>query len=335
MRAFSAIRCLAGLWPCLTYGFVNPIRTGSDPHMVYENGMYYLTSTTWTDVRITAASTIEGLKTAEPRVIWSDTTNPARACNFWAPEMHKLGDRWYTYFTASVCNSDWGIVLPSLRVFVLEGGEESPLSANYTLLDSIVPPNYDGGMLDATVFEIDNTKYFLFSAVKGPISPDGASLWIAELLSPTECGNATMIAAPEYEWEKEDSAVLEGPYGVISPCGTIYVVYSADSCSTPAYKLGAMKFAKGGDPLSRSSWTKLSQPIFETKNGLYGPGHNAFFKSPDGTQDWQVFHANLNPGDGCGTTRKVFIQPVSWTNNTVDLGDPLPVGTEINPPSGE
>ncbi|KAG7038006.1 hypothetical protein JMJ77_0009901 [Colletotrichum scovillei] len=270
MRAFSAIRCLAGLWPCLTYGFVNPIRTGSDPHMVYENGMYYLTSTTWTDVRITAASTIEGLKTAEPRVIWSDTTNPARACNFWAPEMHKLGDRWYTYFTASVCNSDWGIVLPSLRVFVLEGGEESPLSANYTLLDSIVPPNYDGGMLDATVFEIDNTKYFLFSAVKGPISPDGASLWIAELLSPTECGNATMIAAPEYEWEKEDSAVLEGPYG-----------------------------------------------------------------SPDGTQDWQVFHANLNPGDGCGTTRKVFIQPVSWTNNTVDLGDPLPVGTEINPPSGE
>lgn len=144
-----------------------------------------------------------------------------------------------------------------------------------------------------------------------------------------------MIAAPEYAWEKEDSAVLEGPYGIISPSGTIYVVYSADSCNTPAYKLGAMKFTTGGDPLSPSSWTKLSEPIFETKNGLYGPGHNAFFKSPDGTQDWQVFHANLNPSDGCGSTRKVFIQPVSWSNDTVDLGDPLPTGTEINPPAGE
>ncbi|KAM5385603.1 hypothetical protein ACJZ2D_000802 [Fusarium nematophilum] len=296
---------------------------------------YYLTSTTWTDVRITTASTIDGLKTAESRVIWSDRSNPARACNFWAPEMHKVGERWYVYFSASVCNSDWGVVLPSLRVHVLGGGIENPLSADYEMLDSIVPPNYDAGMLDATLFDIEGTKYFLFSAVDGPRSPDGASLWIAELESPTTCGNATMIAAPEFDWEQEDSAVLEGPYGIVSPAGTIYVVYSADSCNTPAYKLGAMKFTADADPLSPDSWTKLTEPIFETKNGLYGPAHNAFFKSPDGTEDWQVFHANLNANDGCGRTRQTFIQPVSWKDDLLDLGEPLPVGTEIEPPAGE
>lgn len=63
--------------------------------------------------------------------------------------MHKVGDRWYVYFSASVCNSDWGVVLPSLRVYVLGGGTENPLSTDYELLGPITPPNYSEGMLDA------------------------------------------------------------------------------------------------------------------------------------------------------------------------------------------
>ncbi|KAI6373021.1 hypothetical protein MCOR25_003552 [Pyricularia grisea] len=313
---------LVANWGCWLTGvaaFTNPIKTGSDPQMVYHDGMYYLTSTTWTDVQIAAASTIEGLKTATAKVIWSDrTSDQNRACNFWAPEMHKVDGRWHLFFSASVCNPDWGIALPTLRVYTLAGGVENPLSAEYELLGPITPPNFTDGMLDA--------------------SPAGASLWIAKLLSPTKCTNATMIAAPEFDWEKSDSAVLEGPYGLVSPSGTNYIVYSADSCNTPAYKLGALRYDSstgGDDPMNPESWSKLPDPIFTTGNGLYGPAHNAFFKSPDGTQDWQVFHANLNEGDGCGTTRKTFIQPISWSDDTPDMGVPLPVGTEITPPSGQ
>nr|EAQ71543.1 hypothetical protein MGCH7_ch7g950 [Pyricularia oryzae 70-15] len=340
MRLISSLVPLAASYCCWLTGvdaFTNPIKTGSDPQMVYHDGMYYLTSTTWTDVQITAASTIEGLKTATAKVIWSDTSNPNRACNFWAPEMHKLDGRWHLFFSASVCNPDWGVVLPTLRVYTLAGGAENPLSADYELLGPITPPNFTDGMLDATIFDINNTTYFIYSSVHGPQSPAGASLWIAELLSPTTCSNATMIAAPEFDWEKSDSAVLEGPYGLVSPSGTSYIVYSADSCNTPANKLGALRYdpssGGGGDPMSPSSWGKLPDPIFATGNGLYGPAHNAFFKSPDGTQDWQVFHANLNERDGCGTTRKTFIQPISWRDDAPDLGEPLPVGTEIAPPS--
>lgn len=129
--------------------------------------------------------------------------------------------------------------------------------------------------------------------------------------------------------------MLEGPYGLLSPDGTTYVIYSADSCNTPAYKLGAMELATGADPLNPDSWTKFPEPIFTTGNGLHGPAHNAFFKSPDGTEDWSVFHANLNEDDGCGPSRDTFIQPVSWLDDKPDLGEPLPVGTEIQAPSGE
>lgn len=111
---------------------------------------YYLTSTTWTNVSITKAPTIEGLKTAESQLIWSDRSNATRACNFWAPEMHKVGDTWYVYFSASICDEgNWGAMLPTLRVYVLKGGKENPLSADYEMLDAIIPPNFNAGMLDA------------------------------------------------------------------------------------------------------------------------------------------------------------------------------------------
>lgn len=150
-----------------------------------------------------------------------------------------------------------------------------------------------------------------------------------------------MLAEPTYDWEQEDSPVLEGPYGITSPGGKVYVVYSADSCNTPAYKLGALELTRGADgaaadPLLPGSWTKFPEPIFETTNGLYGPAHNAFFKSPDGSEDWMVFHANLKETDGCGSTRQTFIQKIGWKeDDKPDLGVPLPVGTEIAPPSGE
>ncbi|EEB93566.1 hypothetical protein MPER_07754 [Moniliophthora perniciosa FA553] len=63
-------------------GFQNPIKRsdGSDPFMVYDQGYYYLTTTTWNDIQLTRAETIAGLKTATPKIIWTDST-PSRCCN--------------------------------------------------------------------------------------------------------------------------------------------------------------------------------------------------------------------------------------------------------------
>jgi GH43 family beta-xylosidase len=76
--------------------------------------------------------------------------------------MHKIDDHWYVYFSASVCAPDqWDVMLPTLRVYVLQGGKENPLSSDYKILDAIVPPNYNAGMLDATIFDIEGIDYFL------------------------------------------------------------------------------------------------------------------------------------------------------------------------------
>lgn len=56
---------------------------------------YYLTSTTWSNLEITGASTIEGLKSATPQAIYQDKSDPRFARNWWAPEIWRLDDRWW------------------------------------------------------------------------------------------------------------------------------------------------------------------------------------------------------------------------------------------------
>src|SRR5690606_40356267 len=61
-------------------------------------------------------------------------------------------------------------------------------------------------------------------------------------------------------------------------------------------------------------------------NGVYGPGHNYFVKSKDGTQDWIVYHGNNNPGEGCGA-RPSRMQEVNWNADaTPDFGIPTKIG---------
>ncbi len=59
--------------------FSNPLKptNGSDPHIAYSGGYYYLMTTTWTNLQITRAKTLEGLKNGETRIAWTD--KPHRA----------------------------------------------------------------------------------------------------------------------------------------------------------------------------------------------------------------------------------------------------------------
>ena len=69
--------------------FSNPMKKadGSDPHIAYNVGYYYMMTTTRTNLSITRANTLGGLKTGKRKVVWTDT-NANRCCDMWAPELH-------------------------------------------------------------------------------------------------------------------------------------------------------------------------------------------------------------------------------------------------------
>ena len=128
----------------------------------------------------------------------------------------------------------------------------------------------------------------------------------------------------------------EGP-AALQHDGRTFVTYAASSCAGPDYKLGLLELT-GSDPLSAASWTKSPDPVFQRNDeaGVYGPGHNGFFTSPDGTENWIVYHANSDPSQTCGDTRTTRIQEFTWTEDgTPDLGQPVAPGTELAVPSGE
>ena len=88
--------------------------------------------------------------------------------------------------------------------------------------------------------------------------------------------------------------------------------------------------------MDSSSWTKYPEPVFKASadNQVYAPGHNSFFKSPDGTEDWILYHANEKPGQGCGVHRSPRAQKFSWNaDGTPNFGVPVKTGAPLPVPS--
>ncbi len=91
--------------------------------------------------------------------------------------------------------------------------------------------------------------------------------------------------------------VREGPV-VLKHGGKLYLVYSACDTGKPDYKLGMLIAAGDADVMNPDSWKQYPKPVFERSdaNGVFGPGHNGFFRSPDGTEDWASDPMSRCPG---------------------------------------
>ncbi|KAG8959977.1 hypothetical protein FRC03_007241 [Tulasnella sp. 419] len=287
--------------------FKNPIKSydGSDPHMVYDNGYFYLLTTTWTNVQIARATSINALKSASPKVVYSDSTS-TRCCNVWAPEVHKISGKWWIYYTAGLSGSDLG----GQRIHVLEGGSSPWDSYKYKgQLKATNAP--DAWSIDGTVLTVNGALYFVYSS----FSPNNLqSLYIAPMSNAYTLGSRSLLSEPTNSWERVSTPVNEGPAPLYKN-GVTYLAFSASFCWSPSYSLGLLKY-NGGTVTSASSWTKTG-PHFTSANGHYGPGHNGFFNSPDGLTTYNVYHATANSNGACDGNRYTMVQPLYFHSDGV------------------
>ncbi|RDG36152.1 family 43 glycosylhydrolase [Streptomyces corynorhini] len=307
--------------------YTNPVkdRKGADPWIEFYDGDYYLITTSWTsELTMRKSPTLAGLATAPSVQVWSDSTS-SRCCNMGAPEIHFRDGRWYLYYVAGQGIADYN---PTQRVHVLESAGSDPMGP-YTYRNQLGATR----ILDAGLLTLNGSLYLLGSASGGGTR----NLVIAPMSNPyTLSGGFSTISTPTYGWERSGGTVNEAPE-VIQHAGKTFVVYSASGCWTPDHRLGRLTFT-GTDPLSASSWTKKSTPVFGRSDaaGVYGPGHNGFFTSPDGTENWIVYHANNSASGGCDNGRTTRAQKFTWNaDGTPDLGTPLALGTTRPGPSGE
>jgi GH43 family beta-xylosidase len=199
------------------------------------------------------------------------------------------------------------------------------------------PYSYKGKLvernaLDGSVLQLDGKLYAIYS-----VWNETQDLAIKEMSNPwTTIGEETTLARPELPWERQDGTVLEGPVA-LQRDGKTFIVYAASACWGPNYKLGMLTY-QGGDPLRAASWAKSPEPLFQRadERGVFAPGHNTFFKSPDGSEDWIVYHANDLESDVCDMGRTPRMQKFTWNEDgTPDFGIPVSTSTPLAVPSGE
>jgi GH43 family beta-xylosidase len=316
--------------------FSNPLlTTGPDPWIYKKDNNYYYTHTQGNRISLWKTAKVTELNNVTPNTVWNAPGSGQNAFNVWAPEIHFINNKWYIYYTAGSSTDH-----ATQRTFVLENANADPLTGSWTDKGKISDASADLFAIDGTVMNHNGINYFLWSG-HASASDKTQRIYIASMSDPwTLSSQRVLISSPQFSWEMVGTppAVNEGPEVLKNASGKIFVIYSASGCWTDDYALGILTLADGGDPLDPSDWAKSATPVFTKKpsGGVYGPGHNSFFKSPDGTEDWIMYHANSTAGKGCGDFRSPRIQKFTWSSNgTPGFGEPVSIGVQIQKPSGE
>lgn len=316
--------------------FANPLLTsGPDPWVIKKDNFYYYTHTSGNRIQLWKTTAMSQLNNTSPVTIWAKPATGPNSENVWAPELHFLDGKWYMYYTAGA-RVDQSLQ----RIFVLENSSADPTQGTWVDKGKVADPAADQWAIDATVFEYNNNRYMVWSGFASA-TDNTQRLYIAKMQNPWTLSTArTLISAPGYTWETMGAppAVNEGPEILKNAAGRVFLVFSASGCWTDDYAMGMLTLKDGGDPLAPADWVKSANPVFVKKpdNQAYGPGHCAFFKSPDGTQDWIIYHANSFSGQGCGNDRSPRMQKFTWNaDGTPNFGEPVKIATAITKPSGE
>lgn len=305
--------------------FRNPLlQNGADPWLQYHNGFYYLGVTGGHSLRMRRAKRLGELPEAPETLVWRDDT-PSRCVEMWAPEYFLLdgpnGKRWYLYYTASDGND------LNHRTFVCESEGDDPFGPYHFKAQLLTDPDDKLYAIDGTVLRMpSNDLYFLWAG------HPGHRIFISRMSDPwTLTGERVLLEASGFGCDE----VREGPV-LLRRNGKLFLVYSACDTGKPDYKLGMLIADDTSDLLDPASWRQHPEPVFTRcdDNGVYGPGHNHFFVSPDGTEDWIVYHGKTTK-EYTYEGRSTRAQRFTWNDDgTPNFGKPLSLDTDITEPSG-
>jgi GH43 family beta-xylosidase len=319
--------------------FHNPLLAGGpDPWVIVDNGYFYYMNTTGNNLTIWKTRDIADLAHAEKKVVWAPPATGPFSKEIWAPELHRFDGKWYVYFAADAGNNN------THRIYVIENPAADPLEGSWTFKGKVADAT-DKWAIDASAFEDHGQRYLIWSGWDG--DGDGEQrIYIAHLKNPYTIDSArTMLSYPKYPWEHVGDLldnpsnphvnVNEGPE-ILEHGSDIFLVYSASACWTDYYSLGVLRAKSGTNLLDPDSWTKYDHPFFkqDREAKVFGTGHNGFFKSLDGKEDWIIYHANAGSREGCGNKRSPRIQRFTWNSDgTPDFGKPIATDVAIPKPS--
>ena len=330
--------------------FYNPVNlTGHDP-WYYKSGdeYYYVVCETLNGEQTLTITKSKSLTTLFPDFSNPEVTkivSPVRALGIqqiWAPEMFFFGGHWYLLFTAAPLEFEEPDGIDGARRTYIMKSEGGDAFGNYAPPVKLELPE-DKRSIDATFMDYKGRQYVIWSGWPNRVHTAfwTQNLYIAELepgdptkVRETSHGGRYLISEPKEDWERLGASQNEGPCVAFAPDGTPILMYSAGYSGSDGYSIAYLTLT-GEDPLLKEHWTKCDKPLMETdlkEKDVISPGHNSVVKSPDGKEDWIVYHAAKY--SGAGWDRTLRLQKLEWDGNVPKVE--LSAWTEeVNLPSGD
>ncbi|MCF0042010.1 glycoside hydrolase family 43 protein [Dyadobacter fanqingshengii] len=316
--------------------FTNPLLNAApDPYVYQKDSTYYYLHTLGNRIQIWKTNKMSRLKDVTPVTVFNAPATGGNSRDIWAPELFFLNGKWYIYYTGTDGNDR------EHRMWVLENANPDPTQGTWTDKGKLTTKPADLWSIDATIFQRDSSLFLIWSGrpFAGGSTDLTQNIYISQMSNPfTLTGPTVLISTPQYDWEKRGFAVNEGPEILRNAAGRDFLVFSGSYCGNDQYALGMMSLKAGSNPSDAKSWTKMPAPVFTglASANAFGAGHNGFFKSRDGKEDWIIYHANSAAGEGCDDSRNVRMQKFAWTAEGLpSFGEPVSTGQSLAVPSGE
>ncbi len=200
----------------------------------------------------------------------------------WAPEIHKVGNQYVAYYTASG---------PGSRLAIGVAHAASP-TGPYTHAANPIVADGTYGLIDATFFADDNGTPYLYWKVDGNAVGQHTPIYGRKL---TTDGLAFAPGSTAVEVLNNDTATWEG--GVVEAPwvvhrGAYYYLFYSGNVYDERYRTGV---ARASSPLG--PYTKKGTPILGNNNDWVGPGHGSVIVAHDG-HDYFFHHAWPTNGQG-------------------------------------
>ena len=312
--------------------FYNPVNlVGHDPWYYRHDGIYYYIVCE----TVNGKSVLSVTRSASLTTLYPDFGDPAVTKiiaavdelgiqQIWAPEMFFFEGNWYLLFTAVPLVFDEPDGIDGARRTYIMKSLTDDAFGEYEMPVKLELPQ-DKRSIDATFMNYRGKQYVIWSGWPDRVHSAfwTQNLYITELVTgdPTKVLDSSddaryLISEPEEAWERLGSSQNEGPCVTFAPDGTPVLMYSASYSGSDGYCIAYLKLL-GDDPLVRENWQKCKEPLMETElteKDVISPGHNSVVKSPDGTEDWIVYHAAKY--SGAGWDRTLRLQKMTWEGNT-------------------
>ena len=317
--------------------FKNPLCTDflqPDPCVIYDNNTeyYYALWTRRNDVVIYRSRNVATILSDNDSLeVWHTNAEDGIFECIWAPEMHKCADgHWYIY-TSGTYRPEGG----EKRLFVLKSNTHDPFDG-FTFVHKLDDDLY---AIDPTVYTDQNGQQYICYSV---VIEGRQLLEIREMTDPVTFGEKrAIISRACYDWEMippfdEKSSINEGAFFVKNE-EKLFIIYSANGTFQNEYCLGVLEYL-GGEMCCKDNWKKQDKPLLVQGNGIYGPGHATFFRSPDKKELWCAYHGMTICNDEKKEVvkRHLNLQKVHFDQNGLPvMGKCIGINAEIDPPSGE